>query len=254
MKRTSILTLAVIALSSFMAITVWAASPHFINCSASGVNSDGSLNVCFKIAGLGTNQLVTVTASATADAVYGCLNGGQQCPNAANKVQVKADVSATGTFNSGKNGQVTACLTVEPPPTTLTCPNGQKRFWFRSVTRTFRCHQTRARTLVSRLLEPSRRTSSRSVRRLTPAKAGTPAIEIRAARSSAATACPPVRQSGHRTRSRGRTPVCMEQFLKSSQHIFSVKMRSQRSPSLPHFQSPSCRCVLVPPHNETGGK
>ena len=126
MKRTSILTLAVIALSSFMAITVWAASPHFINCSASGVNSDGTLNACFKIAGLGTNQLVTVTASATADAVYGCLNGGQQCPNAANKVQVKADVSATGTFNSGKNGQVTACLTVEPPPTTLTCPNGQK--------------------------------------------------------------------------------------------------------------------------------
>ena len=52
MKKLSILTLTMIALSSFMAITVWATSPHFINCSASGVNSDGSLNVCFKIAGL----------------------------------------------------------------------------------------------------------------------------------------------------------------------------------------------------------
>jgi hypothetical protein len=169
MKKLSILTCTMIALSSFMAITVWAASPHFINCSASGVNSDGTLNVCFKIAGLGDNQLVTVTASAHADAVYACLNRGQQCPDAANKVNVQSDVSATGTFPSGKNGQVTACLTVDPPPTTLTCPNGQRLVLVRSVTPTFRYHQTRARTLVSRLLEPSRRTSSRSVRRSAPA-------------------------------------------------------------------------------------
>jgi hypothetical protein len=125
MKRLSILTLAMVALAGFMAIAVWAANAHFLKCSASGVNSDGSLNACFKIAGLGDNQLVTVTASAHADAVYGCLNHGQQCPNAANKVNVQADVSATGTFPSGKNGQVTACLTVDPPSTTLTCPNGQ---------------------------------------------------------------------------------------------------------------------------------
>src|SRR4029453_10488901 len=114
MKRISILTLAVVALSSFMAITVWAASPHFLRCSASGVNDDGTLNVCFKIAGLGDNQTLDVTASAHADAVYACKNNGQKCPNAANKVNVQADVSATGTFTSGKNGQITACLTVDP--------------------------------------------------------------------------------------------------------------------------------------------
>ena len=125
MKKLSILTLSIVALVGFMATTVWAVSPHFINCSASGVNSDGTLNVCFKIAGLGANQTLTVTASATADAVYGCLNGGQQCPNAANKVEVHSNVSASGNFTSGKNGQITACLTVDPPPTTLTCPNGQ---------------------------------------------------------------------------------------------------------------------------------
>jgi hypothetical protein len=125
MKRPSNLTLTMIALSSVMAITVWAANPHFINCSASGVNSDGSLNECFKIAGLGDNQTLTVTASAHADAVYSCLNHGQQCPNAANKVEVQADVSTTGTFTSGKNGQITGCLSVDPPPTELTCPNGQ---------------------------------------------------------------------------------------------------------------------------------
>ena len=126
MKRLSILTLAIVALAGFMAITVWAANAHFLKCSASGVNSDGSLNACFKIAGLGDNQLVTVTASAHADATYACRNNGQQCPNAANKVNVQADVGSSGTFPSGKNGTVTACLTVEPPPTSLTCPGGQK--------------------------------------------------------------------------------------------------------------------------------
>jgi hypothetical protein len=110
----------------FMAITVWAASPHFISCSARGVNNDGSLDVCFKIAGLGDNQFVTVTASATADAVYACLNHGQQCPNAANKVSVHSDVSSQGRFPSGKNGQVTACLSIDPPPTELDCPGGQR--------------------------------------------------------------------------------------------------------------------------------
>src|SRR6266436_4269838 len=126
MKRLSILTLAMVALAGFMAITVWAANAHFLKCSASGVNSDGSLNACFKIAGLGDNQIVNVTATAHADAVYACKNNGQQCPNAANKVNVQSDVSATGTFTSGKNGSIRASLTVDPPDTTLTCPGGQK--------------------------------------------------------------------------------------------------------------------------------
>src|ERR1044072_7187715 len=125
MKKSSILILTMLALSSFMAITVWATSPHFLRCAASGVNPDGTLDVSFTIAGLGDNQTLTVTASAHADAVYGCLNHGQQCPNAANKVEVQQDVSASGTFTSGKNGQITGCLSVDPPPTELTCPNGQ---------------------------------------------------------------------------------------------------------------------------------
>ena len=126
MKKLSILTCTMIALSGFVAITVWADSPHFISTSASGVNSDGTLNVCFKIAGLGSNQSLDVTASAHADATYACRNNGGQCPNAANKVNVRSNVSSQGTFPSGKNGQVTACLTIDPPGTTLTCPNGQK--------------------------------------------------------------------------------------------------------------------------------
>jgi len=127
MKKLSILTCTMIALTSFMAITVWAVSPHFISCGASGVNSDGSLNACFKIAGLGDNQSLDVTATADASAVYACRNHGQQCPDAANKSTATGTVTAHGIFTSGKNGQITGCLTLDPPPnTTLTCPNGQK--------------------------------------------------------------------------------------------------------------------------------
>src|SRR5438552_9217677 len=126
MKKSSILILTMVALVGFMATTLWATSPHFLRCAASGVNPDGTLDVSFTIAGLGDNQTLTVTASATADAIYGCLNHGQQCPNAANKVEVQSNVSASGDFTSGKNGSITACLTVESPPTSLTCPGGQK--------------------------------------------------------------------------------------------------------------------------------
>jgi hypothetical protein len=39
---------------------------------------------------------------------------------------VAADVSAEGTFNSGKNGQITASLVVNPPDAgSFTCPPGQ---------------------------------------------------------------------------------------------------------------------------------
>ena len=126
MKRLSIITLTMIALAGFMVTSVWAQNPHFLSCGASGVNPDGSLNVSFRIAGLGSNQSIDITASAHADAVYACKNNGQQCPNAANKVEVQQDVSATGTFTSGKNGSIRASLSVDPPPTTLTCPNGQR--------------------------------------------------------------------------------------------------------------------------------
>jgi hypothetical protein len=124
MKKLSILTCTMIALG-VMATALWAGSPHFIRCRTSGLNSDGTVDVCFKIAGLGKNQLLTVTASADANATYACKNNGGECPNAANKVNVSGTVTAQGTFQSGKNGQITNCLTIEPPSTTLQCPPGQ---------------------------------------------------------------------------------------------------------------------------------
>jgi hypothetical protein len=101
-----------------------AVSPHFISASAqlSGTN----LVVSFKEAGLGTNQNITYVASATATATYVCVNNGGANPSAANKTTVTAPVSATGTFNSGKNGNVVGSLTLTPPgPGSFTCPPGQ---------------------------------------------------------------------------------------------------------------------------------
>ena len=124
MKKLSILTCTMIALG-FMATTVRAQNPHFLSCDVSGVNSNGTLSSDFRIAGLGSNVTITVTASADATATYACLNKGQSCPNAANKSTVTGTVTAQGTFTSGKNGSVRGSLTVNPPPSTLTCPGGQ---------------------------------------------------------------------------------------------------------------------------------
>ena len=100
-------------------------SPHFIRASGS-LNNDGSLTVSFKEAGLGTNQLIDYTLTADATVVYVCVNRGGANPSAQNKTTVSGPVTASGTFSSGKNGQVTASLTAQPPgPGGFSCPPGQ---------------------------------------------------------------------------------------------------------------------------------
>lgn len=103
----------------------YADSPHFVRSSAS-LNGDGTLTVAFKEAGLGTNQLIAYEASADASATYVCVNNGGANPSAQNKTTVAGPVSAFGSFSSGKNGQVTASLTIDPPASTLDCPPGQR--------------------------------------------------------------------------------------------------------------------------------
>jgi hypothetical protein len=103
-------------------------SPHFV--SALAQLSGANLVVSFKEAGLGTNQLASYTASADATATYVCVNNGGANPSASNKTTVSGPVTASGTFSSGKNGNVTASLTLSPPAplplSTFSCPKGQK--------------------------------------------------------------------------------------------------------------------------------
>ena len=126
MGRTKIFILILMLVSTLMASgTALAVSPHFV--SASALITSGNLVVSWKEAGLGNNLLITYIASANATATYACINGGGNHPQAANKETVNGPVSGTGTFDSGKNGQITANLTLNPPSAgSFSCPGGQK--------------------------------------------------------------------------------------------------------------------------------
>lgn len=122
-KFSAMLLAAMVALALSVSVA-FADSPHFV--SASAKLSGSNLIVTWKEAGLGTNQLINYTASADATAVYVCVNNGGANPSAKNKTTVSGPVSATGTFSSGKNGNVTASLTLNPPgPGGFSCPSGQ---------------------------------------------------------------------------------------------------------------------------------
>lgn len=122
-KLSAMLLSALLALALSVSVA-FAESPHFISASAN--LSGANLVVAFKEAGLGTNQLITYVASADATAVYVCVNNGGANPSAKNKTTVSGPVSAGGTFSSGKNGNVTASLTLNPPSAgSFSCPSGQ---------------------------------------------------------------------------------------------------------------------------------
>jgi hypothetical protein len=126
LKKRFVALAALVGAVAALSTAALATSPHFVRADAqlSGAN----LVVSFKEAGLGTNQLITYVANADATATYVCVNRGGGNPSASNKTTVSGPVSATGTFSSGKNGQVTASLTLMPPgPGGFTCPNGQSR-------------------------------------------------------------------------------------------------------------------------------
>jgi hypothetical protein len=123
-RKTLLILAAAFATAALVVPAALSVSPHFINASAklSGTN----LVVSFKEAGLGTNQLINYTATANATATYVCVNRGGANPSASNKETVSGPVSASGTFSSGKNGNVTASLTLNPPgPGDFSCPAGQ---------------------------------------------------------------------------------------------------------------------------------
>ena len=100
---------------------------RFTRSAASAPDKAGNVDLTFTIAGLGDNVTFTVAASADASVVYACCNTGGNFPNDPKKTEVSAPVSTSGQLAPGKNGQVAGSLTFSPPPTTLTCPPGQRR-------------------------------------------------------------------------------------------------------------------------------
>jgi hypothetical protein len=128
MRKIGIIAVLSLMALALAAVPALAQNEHFIRAGGSVNNTTGALTVSFKEAGLGTNQLINYELTADATATYVCVNRGGGNPSAQNKTTVAGPVTATGTFNSGKNGQVTASLTASPPgPGSFSCPSGQSR-------------------------------------------------------------------------------------------------------------------------------
>jgi hypothetical protein len=114
---------ALVAALAFAA-SASAAAPKF-HSATSAVNNAGALVASWDERGLG-NTNIDYTLTADASAVYACINGGGNHPQAANKETVNSEVSAAGSFEP-KNGRVQASLSAGPPSVgAFSCPNGQR--------------------------------------------------------------------------------------------------------------------------------
>ncbi|MDQ6755374.1 MAG: hypothetical protein M3004_00405 [Bacteroidota bacterium] len=127
MKQTNFkLILSFMLVAIFSIGTVMAQNIHFIG-SPQITDNGTTLTFCGKLAGLGNNQMITVTLSAAATVTTTCTNPGGNVAPGQTKV---VNISASGQFHSDKNGTVTFCLTtVTPEPGS--CPNGM---WTGTVT------------------------------------------------------------------------------------------------------------------------
>ena len=124
MKRGSAIVVSVATILALSATAAWADAPKFHSVSSS-VSSSGALVVNWDERGLG-NLNIDYTLTADASAVYACINGGGNHPQAANKETVNSEVSASASFEP-KNGRVTASLSAGPPSAGgFTCPNGRR--------------------------------------------------------------------------------------------------------------------------------
>jgi hypothetical protein len=121
-----IVLVAAAALAALLAFPMAASAdaPKF-HSATSSVSNAGALVVNFDERGLG-NENIDYTLTASGTAVYACINGGGNHPQATNKETINAEVSASGSFEP-KNGRVVASLSAGPPSAGgFSCPPGQR--------------------------------------------------------------------------------------------------------------------------------
>ena len=123
MRRQLALLLALM-MTVLLAAPAAADAPKF-HAASSSVNNSGALVVNWDERGLG-NENIDYTLTADATALYACINGGGNHPQAANKETEQGQVSTGGSFEP-KNGRVIASLTAGPLSSgDFSCPNGQR--------------------------------------------------------------------------------------------------------------------------------
>jgi hypothetical protein len=94
------------------------ANAHFIGDASAAVDSAGALTVSWKEAGLGNNVNVDYTTTAEANGQFQYFNKGGNKPQGQPFQFGPITVGASGTFNSGQNGNITASLTAPAPAPT----------------------------------------------------------------------------------------------------------------------------------------
>jgi hypothetical protein len=114
MRKLRTTLLAAVAVCTIGGVA-YAISPsfHFANASLS---PDSDLSVMFKETGLGNSGVsnVNITVTAKATVTCQCVNGGGQCPKAANKSTTSAPVTGGGSFPV-RNGSTSGTISVSPP-------------------------------------------------------------------------------------------------------------------------------------------
>lgn len=109
-----------------LAVAAFAANPHFSKVSDS-ISNSGDLNISFTESGLGSGESVTVSATASANFTYACINGGKHNPQASQFVTIDSGGGTSDTLTAGHNGRVRGELTISPSASdTLSCPHGQR--------------------------------------------------------------------------------------------------------------------------------
>jgi hypothetical protein len=156
-KRLTLLTAVVVA-SLIAAVAAWAGNPHFLRfddpalvyVGASAATADATIKATATAADStatgdprvlidnivvsGVKEGVTVSLTAPFEAIYVCVNGGDNVPSAANKTTFVGELSATADFPAARNGRATGSLLTGPLPsstdaaaaTGFSCPSGQR--------------------------------------------------------------------------------------------------------------------------------
>jgi hypothetical protein len=101
-------------------------SPHFIGNATSCTQVGNNLVCTFKEAGLSAGSTEFIQISVSANTGYGCVNGGGTVPSDPKK-SISGNLTSSGEFTAGKNGNLIGTLTVSPLAASeaLSCPPGQ---------------------------------------------------------------------------------------------------------------------------------
>lgn len=126
-NKVSISTLAITLVGTLFTASVCADNAHFVKANGT-INNDGEYVASFKEAGLGSGQTINyeLTAGTGTQFVYQCYTKSNNQPHGAPNTVSPTGLVAKASIPVGKNGAITASLTLTPAPDAGCQGNGLK--------------------------------------------------------------------------------------------------------------------------------